>query len=73
MAWWIFQSLVTTAALAAAVALVCRFGRIGPVARHALWVIVLGEVRHAAAGGLAVGGARSAGTRSPEGRGGDHR
>ena len=41
MAWWIFQSLVTTAALAAAVALVCRFGRIGPVARHALWVIVL--------------------------------
>jgi beta-lactamase regulating signal transducer with metallopeptidase domain len=41
MAWWIFQSLVTTAALAAAVAIVCRFGRIGPVARHALWVIVL--------------------------------
>jgi len=41
MAWWIFQSLVTTAALAATVALVCRFGRIGPVARHALWVLVL--------------------------------
>ena len=41
MAWWIFQSLVTTAALAAMVALVCRYGRIGPVARHALWVIVL--------------------------------
>jgi hypothetical protein len=41
MAWWIFQSLVTTAALAATVAIVCRFGRIGPVARHALWVIVL--------------------------------
>ena len=41
MAWWIFQSLVTTAALAALVALICRFGRIGPVARHALWVIVL--------------------------------
>ena len=41
MAWWIFQSLVTTAALAALVAVVCRFGRIGPVARHALWVVVL--------------------------------
>lgn len=41
MAWWIFQSLVTTAALAAAVAVVCRFGPIGPVARHALWVLVL--------------------------------
>src|SRR6188768_969868 len=41
MAWWIFQSLVTTAALAATVALVCRFGRIGPVARHALWLVVL--------------------------------
>jgi beta-lactamase regulating signal transducer with metallopeptidase domain len=41
MAWWIFQSLVTTAALAATVAILCRFGRIGPVARHALWVVVL--------------------------------
>ena len=41
MAWWIFQSLVTTAALAALVAIVCRFGRVGPVARHALWVLVL--------------------------------
>src|SRR5688572_7490198 len=41
MTWWIFQSLVTTAALAALVAVVCRFGRIGPVARHALWVLVL--------------------------------
>jgi beta-lactamase regulating signal transducer with metallopeptidase domain len=41
MAWWIFQSLVTTAALAAVVAIVCRLGRIGPVARHALWVLVL--------------------------------
>ena len=41
MAWWIFQSLVTTAALAALVAAVCRFARIGPVARHALWVLVL--------------------------------
>ena len=41
MAWWIFQSLVTTAALAALVAVVCGVGRIGPVARHALWVLVL--------------------------------
>ena len=41
MAWWIFQNLVITTALAAAVALACRFGRIGPVARHALWVLVL--------------------------------
>ena len=41
MAWWIFQSLVTTAALAALVAVVCRFAPIGPVARHALWVLVL--------------------------------
>ena len=41
MAWWLFQNLVVTAALVAAVALFCRFGRIGPVARHALWVLVL--------------------------------
>jgi beta-lactamase regulating signal transducer with metallopeptidase domain len=41
MAWWIFQNLVTTTVLAAGVALVCRYGRIGPVARHALWVLVL--------------------------------
>jgi len=41
MAWWIFQSLVTTAALAALVAVVCRFVPIAPVARHALWVLVL--------------------------------
>ena len=41
MAWWIFQNLVSTTILAAAVALTCRYGRIGPVARHALWVLVL--------------------------------
>ena len=41
MAFWIFQNIVITAALAAAVALVCRSGRLGPVARHALWVLVL--------------------------------
>jgi beta-lactamase regulating signal transducer with metallopeptidase domain len=41
MAWWIFQHVVTTALLALIVALVCRMTRIGPVARHALWVLVL--------------------------------
>ena len=41
MAWWIFQNAVVTAALAVVVLLVCRFVRIGPVARHALWVLVL--------------------------------
>ena len=41
MAWWIFQHLVSTTVLASAVALACRYGRIGPVARHALWVLVL--------------------------------
>jgi beta-lactamase regulating signal transducer with metallopeptidase domain len=41
MAWWIFQNVVVTAALAGIVLLLCRFGRIGPVARHALWVLVL--------------------------------
>lgn len=41
MAWWIFQNLVSTTMLAAAVALICRYGRMGPVGRHALWVLVL--------------------------------
>ena len=41
MAWWIFQNVVVTAALAGIVLLLCRVGRIGPVARHALWVLVL--------------------------------
>jgi beta-lactamase regulating signal transducer with metallopeptidase domain len=41
MAWWLFQDLVITAALAAVVAVICRAPRIGPVARHALWVVVL--------------------------------
>ena len=41
MAWWIFQNVVITTALAAAVAMVGRSGRIGPVAKHALWVLVL--------------------------------
>ena len=41
MAWWLFQNLVITAALAAVVVAVCRLTRIGPVARHALWLLVL--------------------------------
>lgn len=41
MAWWIFQNVAITTVLAAAVIMVCRAGRIGPVARHALWVLVL--------------------------------
>jgi beta-lactamase regulating signal transducer with metallopeptidase domain len=41
VAWWLFQNVVVTALLAGVVALVCRTTRLGPVARHALWVIVL--------------------------------
>jgi beta-lactamase regulating signal transducer with metallopeptidase domain len=41
MAWWLFQNLVVTAGLALAVAVVCRTSRIGPVGRHALWLVVL--------------------------------
>ncbi|HYN06647.1 MAG TPA: M56 family metallopeptidase [Vicinamibacterales bacterium] len=41
MAWWLFQNVVITTALAALVVVVCRTTRIGPVARHALWVLVL--------------------------------
>ena len=41
MVWWLFQNLVITAALAAIVAGICRATRIGPVARHSLWLIVL--------------------------------
>ncbi|HEX7779412.1 MAG TPA: M56 family metallopeptidase [Vicinamibacterales bacterium] len=41
MAWWLFQNVVITTALAVIVLIVCRLTRIGPVARHALWVLVL--------------------------------
>ena len=41
MAWWLFQNVVITTALAALVALVCRTTAISPVTRHALWVLVL--------------------------------
>ena len=41
MAWWLFQNVVITTALAALVAAACRAFAIGPVARHALWLVVL--------------------------------
>ncbi|HUF48769.1 MAG TPA: M56 family metallopeptidase [Vicinamibacterales bacterium] len=41
MAWWLFQNIVMTAALAGVVVVVCRATRVGPVGRHALWVLVL--------------------------------
>ena len=41
MAWWLFQNLVITAVLTAVVVLICRVARLGPVARHALWLVVL--------------------------------
>ena len=41
MVWWLFQNAVMTAALAGVVAAICRSGRIGPVVKHALWVLVL--------------------------------
>jgi hypothetical protein len=39
MAWWIFQNLVFTTALAAVVFGVCLALRPGPAARHALWLL----------------------------------
>lgn len=41
MLWWIGQDLAIVAALVAVVALACRVLRLRPVARHALWLIVL--------------------------------
>ena len=41
MLWWLAHTTVTAAALAVVVALVCRLGRLGPAARHALWLLVL--------------------------------
>ena len=38
---WTLQHFVVAGALAALVAVVCRFGRVGPVGRHALWLVVL--------------------------------
>lgn len=41
MMWWIAQNLAVTLALALGVWCCCRWTRIGPVARHALWLVVL--------------------------------
>jgi beta-lactamase regulating signal transducer with metallopeptidase domain len=41
VAWWLFQNVAITSALAVLVVIVSRVTRIGPVARHALWVLVL--------------------------------
>lgn len=41
MLWWIFQTLVVAALLAGVVWMVCGTTRIGPAARHALWLVVL--------------------------------
>jgi beta-lactamase regulating signal transducer with metallopeptidase domain len=38
---WLLHNMVLAALLAAGVALVCRWKRIGPALRHALWVLVL--------------------------------
>jgi beta-lactamase regulating signal transducer with metallopeptidase domain len=41
MIWWILQNFVVTAALAGCVWAVCRWGHIGPVGQHALWLVLL--------------------------------
>jgi beta-lactamase regulating signal transducer with metallopeptidase domain len=38
---WIVQSLVIATLLAGMAALICRVGRLGPAARHVLWLVVL--------------------------------
>jgi beta-lactamase regulating signal transducer with metallopeptidase domain len=41
MLWWTLQNLVVATLLAGLAQILCRVGRIGPVGRHALWLIVL--------------------------------
>ncbi len=41
MAGWLLENGIVTAVLAALVWALCRWGRIGPVWRHALWMVVL--------------------------------
>src|SRR5437870_4268620 len=41
MWWWTVQNLLIAAAVAGLVRVACRAGRIGPVGRHALWLVVL--------------------------------
>jgi beta-lactamase regulating signal transducer with metallopeptidase domain len=44
MIWWVAQSLIVAPLLAAGVWVLCRFTRIGPAARHALWLVVLAKL-----------------------------
>src|SRR5688500_17184914 len=39
--WWTVENLLVAGALAALVWVACRAGRVGPVGRHALWLLVL--------------------------------
>ena len=41
MLWWTLQNLATALLLACLVRVACGFRRIGPVARHSLWLLVL--------------------------------
>jgi len=41
MLWWIAQNIIIVAILAAVVSMVCRWKRLSPAARHALWLVVL--------------------------------
>src|SRR5262245_5709170 len=41
MLFWLLQNTVLPGLLAAAVTLLCRWKRVGPALRHALWVLVL--------------------------------
>jgi beta-lactamase regulating signal transducer with metallopeptidase domain len=41
MLWWVVQNLVVASALALLMRMACLIRRIDPVARHALWLIVL--------------------------------
>src|SRR5580692_7838450 len=41
MFWWIIQNSAIAGLLAGCVSVCCRWLRIAPVGRHALWVIVL--------------------------------
>jgi beta-lactamase regulating signal transducer with metallopeptidase domain len=41
MIWWLAQNTAVAALLACVVFGVCRLGRLGPAARHALWLLVL--------------------------------
>ena len=41
MVWWLAQHTLMATVLAGIVALLCRWGRIGPALQHGLWLIVL--------------------------------